>query len=186
MDLTANKIDAIELPITLTRISASEWNQLVASCMAFIQAAGLTPDAEDNEQLLNAFKIIAADLELVGANRDLSNLTQTGLERFAKLDLSNITQTAKTMITTLGLPNMSAGVGISSGAVLPVNALVVIAGNPHHYGLTQLFVNGVQVYCAGVSENSARHKVGNCLAKAGSTITTGGDVESLVYYPLGV
>lgn len=78
MDLQPNKIDGIIKPITNTRISASEWNQLVGSCMEFITAAGMTPDANDNEQFLNAFKAIAASLELVGANTNLSNVTNTG------------------------------------------------------------------------------------------------------------
>ena len=64
MDLTANKIDGVSLPITNTRISASEWNQLVASCMAFIEAAGMTPDGTDNEQLLNACKRIVQNMGL--------------------------------------------------------------------------------------------------------------------------
>lgn len=78
MDLLPNKSDAVLLPITNTRISASEWNQLVGSCMAFIYAAGFSPDAADNEQFLNAFKKIASELELVGANTALSNLTDEG------------------------------------------------------------------------------------------------------------
>lgn len=82
MDLQPNKTDAIIKPITNTRISASEWNQLVGSCMEFITQAGLTPDAADNEQLLNAFKIIAANLELIGANTNLSNLTTAGEAKF--------------------------------------------------------------------------------------------------------
>ncbi len=93
MDLQPNKTDGIYLPITNTRISASEWNQLVGSCMAFITAAGLTPDASDNEQFLNAFKTIAAGLEIVGANTNLSNLTATGEARFttkADTDLGNV------------------------------------------------------------------------------------------------
>ena len=93
MDLQPNKTDGIYLPITNTRISASEWNQLVGSCMAFITEAGLTPDASDNEQFLNAFKTIAAGLEIVGANTNLSNLTATGEARFttkANTDLSNV------------------------------------------------------------------------------------------------
>lgn len=78
MDLQPNKSDAVLLPTTNTRISASEWNQLVGSCMAFIYAAGFSPDAADNEQFLKAFKKIASELELVGANTALSNLTDAG------------------------------------------------------------------------------------------------------------
>lgn len=85
MNLQANKTDGKILPLSNRRISADEWNQLAASCMAFITAAGLTPDALDNEQLLNAFKAIAADLELVGANTNLSNLSQTGENHFVQL-----------------------------------------------------------------------------------------------------
>lgn len=83
-----------------------------------------------------------------------------------------------------GLPNFSAGVSISSGATLPIDALVVITGNPGNYGVTQLFIDGVEVYCGGVSENSPRHKAGNVIARKGSVITTGGYVSSLTYYPL--
>ena len=89
MDLQANKIDGVVLPVTNKRISASEWNQLVGSLMEFITQAGLTPDASDNEQLLNAFKAIAEDLAIIGANTNLSNLTSTGEDHFAKKDLSN-------------------------------------------------------------------------------------------------
>ena len=93
MDLQANKTDGKVLPLSNRRISAEEWNQLAASCMAFITAAGLTPDALDNEQFLNAFKAIAADLELVGANTNLSNLTAAGEGKFtakANTDLGNV------------------------------------------------------------------------------------------------
>lgn len=117
MDLQPNKIDGMYLPITNTRISASEWNQLVGSCMAFITEAGLTPDAEDNEQFLNAFKTIAAGLEIVGANTNLSNLTATGEARFttkADTDLGNVSATGKNTAIGWGMPDYSAGVDISS------------------------------------------------------------------------
>ena len=94
MDLQPNKTDGVIKPITNTRISASEWNQLVGSCMEFITEAGFTPDAEDNAQFLNAFKAIAANLELIGANTNLSNLTATGEAHFAKPSLSNVLHTS--------------------------------------------------------------------------------------------
>ena len=101
MNLLPNKQDAYPKPITDTRISASEWNQLVGSCMAFITAAGLTPDASDNEQFLNAFKAIAASLELVGANTNLSNLTPTGEAKFdAKVDLNGSNATFAHIVET--------------------------------------------------------------------------------------
>ncbi len=93
MNLQANKTDGKVLPLSNRRIAAQEWNQLAASCMAFITAAGFTPDALDNDQFLNAFKAIAADLELVGANTNLSNLTAVGESKFtakADTDLSNV------------------------------------------------------------------------------------------------
>lgn len=116
MDLQPNKIDGISLPITNTRISASEWNQLVGSCMAFITEAGLTPDAEDNEQFLNAFKTIAAGLEIVGANTNLSNLTATGEARFttkADTDLGNVSATGKATAIGWGMPDYDSGITIA-------------------------------------------------------------------------
>lgn len=56
MDIQYNKTDSVVLPITNTRISASEYNQIAASLMQIITSAGLTPDAGDNTQLLNAVK----------------------------------------------------------------------------------------------------------------------------------
>lgn len=116
MDLQPNKIDGIFLPITNNRISASEWNQLVGSCMAFITEAGLTPDASDNKQFLNAFKAIAAGLELVGANTNLSNLTATGKARFttkANTDLGNVSATGKATAIGWGIPDYTSGVSIA-------------------------------------------------------------------------
>lgn len=96
MNLQPNKTDGIYLPLTNTRISASEWNQLVGSCMAFIYAAGFSPDAADNEQFLNAFKKIASELELVGANTALSNLTSAGQGKFdAKVSKTGDTMTGQ-------------------------------------------------------------------------------------------
>ena len=97
MDLLPNKSDAVLLPITNTRISASEWNQLVGSCMAFISAAGFSPDAADNEQFLNAFKKIASELELVGANTALSNLTDEGDIYGSKLAMPSATSATLTV-----------------------------------------------------------------------------------------
>lgn len=87
MDLQPNKTDSIVKPITNTRISASEWNQLAASCMAFITRAGLTPDAADNQQFLNAFIQIAQNIGAIGANVDLSNLSVQGKSLGAGLAL---------------------------------------------------------------------------------------------------
>lgn len=56
MDIAYNKTDGVVLPITNTRISASEYNQIAASLMQIITSAGLTPDGGDNTQLLNAIK----------------------------------------------------------------------------------------------------------------------------------
>ena len=56
MDIAYNKTDGVVLPITNTRISASEYNQIAASLMQIITSSGLTPDGGDNTQLLNAIK----------------------------------------------------------------------------------------------------------------------------------
>ena len=94
MDLKDNKVDSVIKPISNERIAASEWNQLAGSCMEFITEAGLTPDENDNAQFLNAFKLIAANLELVGANTNLSNLTATGEAHFANPTLTNVSHTS--------------------------------------------------------------------------------------------
>lgn len=54
MDITYNKVDETALPISQNRLSASEYNQIAASLMHIINTSGLTPDSQDNAQLLNA------------------------------------------------------------------------------------------------------------------------------------
>ena len=54
MDISYNKVDQTALPISQDRVSASEYNQIAASLMHIITASGLTPDSEDNAQLLTA------------------------------------------------------------------------------------------------------------------------------------
>lgn len=56
MDITYNKVDQTALPISQDRVSASEYNQIAGSLMHIINTSGLTPDAWDNTQLLNAVK----------------------------------------------------------------------------------------------------------------------------------
>lgn len=56
MDLQYNKTDSVVLPITNTRISASEYNQIAGSLMHIVNTSGLTPDVNDNGQLLTALQ----------------------------------------------------------------------------------------------------------------------------------
>lgn len=162
MDLQPNKTDGIYLPITNTRISASEWNQLVGSCMAFITEAGLTPDASDNEQFLNAFKTIAAGLGSIGANTNLSNLTATGEARFttkANTDLGNVSATGKAAAIGWGMPDWSASVGLSTtvGTTNTITEKGWINCGLGAYNSTQgiVSVNGVNIKVA--QSNNAQY-----------------------------
>lgn len=56
MDITYNKVDETALPISINRVSASEYNQIAGSLMNIITSAGLTPDSQDNAQLLTALQ----------------------------------------------------------------------------------------------------------------------------------
>lgn len=189
MDLQPNKRDVIVKPITKTRISASEWNQLVGSCMAFITEAGFTPDASDNEQFLNAFKAIAASLELVGANTNLSNLTPTGEAKFnAKVDLNlnnmNPSATAKETIVGWCMPDYSSAVSFSSSITAPYDCMI-------ECGITEAHNSG------WVEINGERRKLGNgrddshCMwytayVPKGITITSSGCNVSRYYKLKGV
>lgn len=180
MDLQANKTDGKVLPLSNRRITADEWNQLAASCMAFITAAGLTPDALDNEQLLNAFKAIAADLELVGANTNLSNLTPTGQAKFdskAGTDLSNVTSSGKDTATGWMMPDYSAGVDISSYSSSSNQFTVPVSGII--YADAYISTNG------GVYVDNIRITGGNASSGSSSPSTVIVSKNSTVYisYP---
>lgn len=174
MDLTPNKIDGHDLPVTAKRISSSEWNQLVASCMAFIYAAGLTPDGSDPEQFLNAFKMIAANLELIGANTNLANLTETGEAHFAHPDLSNITPSAKLTAASWIFPNYTNGVSVdipTAGSVwtAPSNGwLAVAVSGPYRNGY-RLYASGNVVWQAGDDINNNTKWAGTVIPVAAGT-----------------
>lgn len=160
MNLNANKTDGTALPITPNRISASEWNQLVSSCMAFIHAAGLAPDSANPEQFLNAFKIIAANLELVGANTNLSNLTDIGKTRFALPDLSNITSVAKQTVASWIFPNYTNGISVSIPASgkgvwkAPSNGYLAVAVSGSYRNGYRILTSGQVIWQAGDDINS--------------------------------
>lgn len=78
MDLQYNKTDSVVLPITNTRISASEYNQIAASLMHIINTAGLTPDSADNTQLLNALKAIGSGWAMPSSAYDNLTLGASG------------------------------------------------------------------------------------------------------------
>lgn len=78
--------------------------------------------------------------------------------------------------------DMSARVGISSGTVLPVDALCVLEGYPGNHNTIILYVDGLGVWAGGVSENSARYRAGNVRASKGQTITF--SAGSCFYAPL--
>ena len=175
MDLTPNKIDGHDLPVTAKRISSSEWNQLVASCMAFIYAAGLTPDGSDPEQFLNAFKMIAANLELIGANTNLTNLTDVGEEHFAHPDLSNITASAKQTAASWVFPNYTNGVAVGiplSGHdvwTAPSNGyLAVLVTGPYRNGY-RILTSGRVIWQAGDDINANTKFYGSVIPVAVGT-----------------
>ena len=122
--------------------------------MAFIYAAGLTPDGSDPEQFLNAFKIVAANLELIGANTNLANLTEQGEAHFAQPDLSNITASAKLTAASWIFPNYTNGVSVgipTAGSVwtAPSNGwLSVAVSGPYRNGY-RLYASGAVVWQAG-------------------------------------
>lgn len=63
MNLTSNKVDTVPSQIANDKVIASEYNQIAGSLMTVQNAAGLTPDASDNTQLLTAIKkLLAAPL----------------------------------------------------------------------------------------------------------------------------
>lgn len=164
MDLQPNKIDGIVKPITNTRISASEWNQLVGSCMAFITAAGFTPDADDNQQFLNAFIQIAQNIGAVGANVDLSNLSATGEAKFANPSLSNLSPAAQ---------NVFYGRNFTPLNVTVAQGDVSIAGT---YTLTNLPNDGVirlALFECGLVTYANNY---SCMALATDVSTTAGVV----------
>lgn len=187
MDLQPNKIDGMYLPITNTRISASEWNQLVGSCMAFITEAGLTPDAEDNEQFLNAFKTIAAGLEIVGANTNLSNLTATGEARFttkADTDLGNVSADGKATAIGWGMPDYSAGIQITGSASFTCPSAGFVTIQPVGGTSGIVYVNGNRV---GIGSNSAADASVNFIVSKNDVITIGSGYSfgtESYFYPL--
>lgn len=78
MDLQYNKTDSVVLPITNTRISASEYNQIAGSLMQIISSAGLPPDSQDNAQLLNALKAIGSGWAMPSSSYDNLTLGASG------------------------------------------------------------------------------------------------------------
>lgn len=194
MDLNANKIDGTELPITTKRISASEWNQLVSSCMAFIYSAGLTPDANDSQQFLNAFKIIASNLEIVGANTSLSNLTSDGEAHFANPSLSNLNQSGRDNIISWVKssisgssnplsPNYSRASGRSWGQTYTANEqgyvlLSVTTQNSRAY----LTVGGIAFMLGGFDDNDGGGDSIMMPVGIGTSYVATGSVQSISNY----
>lgn len=76
MNLESNKIDTIPSQIANNKVIASEYNQIAGSLMAVQNAAGLTPDASDNTQLLTAIQtLILNEVNKMLGRIDYSNAT---------------------------------------------------------------------------------------------------------------
>lgn len=97
MDLQDNKSDGIVLPVTNTRISASEYNQIAGSLMHIINTAALTPDAGDNAQLLQAIQALAGG---GGGGGGATNVPAV-IPNFEVFDRSNPYTTTKPEVTLL-------------------------------------------------------------------------------------
>ena len=189
MDLTDNKMDGRDLPITRTRISAREWNQLVSSCMAIIYASGLTPDGADAQQLLNAIKRIAADLELVGANTNLSNLTEEGNAHFIKPDLSNINQTGRDNIVSMVntnnpfAPDYSRAVGRTWGQTYTADMHGYVLLSIRTYNTQGHFtICGRSFMMGGYDDNDGGGDSIVIPVAIGDTYSTSGGVQSVSQY----
>ena len=102
----------------------------------------------------------------------------------ADKNLSNLSDTGKQLISNLGTPNMSTGVGFSSGAVMPYDVLVVVKGTYGGYGTGFLYVDGQCVLALVNNEGSGRLHCGNCIVKKGSTVTFS-NFSAAIHYKLG-
>ena len=127
-----------------------------------------------NASMIDLDEIIEASVNK--ANISLNNLNQTGVNY-----LNNL---AKTVTESNCAPNMSTGVGFSSGTAMPYNALVVVSGSYGSYGTAYLYVDGICVWADPNNEGSGRFHCGNCVVKKGSTVTFS-NISSAKYYKLG-
>ena len=96
MNLDANKQDAIPKAISQTTVVAVEYNQIAGSLMSLVNGAGLTPDASDNDQILNAVKTLAAPTEitdLASTSITLANAAANTVYKYGTL--TSLTITAK-------------------------------------------------------------------------------------------
>lgn len=72
-----------------------------------------------------------------------------------------------------GFPNWNGMFQIPNGWGASSNGIALVHGDIGGYGTISLYINGVEVWCGGVSENSRRHKAGNCVVTVGDWISVG-------------
>lgn len=114
MNLDANKQDAIPKAISQTTVVAVEYNQIAGSLMSLVNGAGLTPDASDNDQILNAVKTLAAPTEitdLASTSITLANAAANTVYKYGTLTSLTITANDTSNLETLIY--FTAGTGIT-------------------------------------------------------------------------
>lgn len=132
MNLQANKVDTIPSAVNTNKVIANEYNQIAGSLMTLQNAAGITADANDNTQILQAVKTVVAPAEvtdLTSTSITLANAAANTVYKYGTLTSLTITAndtsnleiviyfTAGTGITvnlpntleTIGTPSFGAG-----------------------------------------------------------------------------
>ena len=147
MNLQANKVDTIPSAVSVNKVIANEYNQIAGSLMALQNAAGITADANDNTQILQAVKTVVAPAEvtdLTSTSITLANAAANTVYKYGTLTsltiTANDTSNLETVIyftagtgITVNLPNTLETIGTPSfGAgnkyILSILNNILVAG----------------------------------------------------------
>lgn len=147
MNLQSNKVDTVPSTVSQNKVIANEYNQIAGSLMYLQNAAGITADANDNTQILQAVKTVVAPAEvtdLTSTSITLANAAANTVYKYGTLTsltiTANDTSNLETVIyftagtgITVNLPNTLETIGTPSfGAgnkyILSIQNNILVAG----------------------------------------------------------
>ena len=116
MNLQANKVDTTPSAVSTNKVIANEYNQIAGSLMTLQNAAGITADANDNTQILQAVKTVVAPAEvtdLTSTSITLANAAANTVYKYGTLTSLTVSANDTSNLETLIYFTAGAGITVS-------------------------------------------------------------------------
>lgn len=150
------------------------------------EKSGMIADTSNLGKTVTLKAYVVLYSSAAGASEVQAAEFMTALDGKANVGLDNVTpsQSFKDMSMGWGMPDLTAGVNLTSGTTIPVNSLVYVASTRSPGNLARAYLDGEEMFKNEGGASTSDGSGATFLAPESSIYTSSGNFDKQIYYPL--